>query len=154
MNVKELKQYNKFMYKIMEIFNLQDNQVDCLIDSNKMTFTAFKTKEQEAKDVIFSFQLGTTSVSSLTVFTRKVTEEKKKYSWSSPKVTDTCVFSYSQEFGQSFHDKDNICYEFNKSSHFNLALDNNMLISFNKYRDLVGEFKKMKMNISLAIYGY
>lgn len=154
MNLKELKQYNKFMFKVMEVFEIQDNQVSCTVESSKITFVAFKTKEQLATDVIFNFQLSTASVSSLTVFTREVTEEKKKYSWSSPKVTDTCVFSYSQEFGQSFHDKDCICHEFNKSSHFNLSLDNNMLLTYNKYRDLVSEFKKMKMTISLAIYGY
>lgn len=153
MNLKEQKQYLKFLYKVIDIFGLQENQVCCSIEMDKISFMAFKTKEMLGKDQTFKFELKVNTTPTLAVFTRKVLNDKQ-YAWSSPTNYDSCVFSYSNEFGISFHDKDNICYEFNKSSHFNMSLDNNMLITFSQYRDLYNEFKKIKSNYSLLIYGY
>lgn len=72
-------------------------------------------------------------------------------SWISTNKVESNIFRYTPQQGAELYDPDDNLYEFNKISHFNLSLNNDMVLPYLQYRQLYLEFKKLKTSSTLKI---
>ena len=149
MNIKEQKTYLRFLTNIANILDVPENHIQCEMKGEQITFYAYENNQ--LKKVKYEITLLKTCINLLSVVKQTVVKKDPARPWSSNSTIDNQLFRYMPQSGAELYDPDNNLYELNKINHFNLSLNNDLVLPYQKYRELYLEYKKLKTSSTLKI---
>lgn len=149
MNIKEQKQNMRFLIKIAEILGVPENHLQCQMGGEQIGIIAYTNNQM--KDVKYEINFLKTSLNLFHVVKHTIVKKDSSRPWSSKSTVETHLFRYMPQSGAELYDSDNNLYELNKINHFNLSLNNDLILPYQTYRELYLEYKKLKSSGTLKI---
>lgn len=148
MNIKEQKTYLRFLGNIANILDEPENRIQCEMKGEQIIFYVYDSNQ--LKKVKYEITLSKGNLNLLRVVTQKLVKDTTR-PWNTSQYVERNVFRYSPQNGAELYDPEDNLYELNKISHFNLSLNNDMVLPYQQYRELYLEFKKLKSSVLLKI---